>query len=240
MCSERAGFSQRHAGLKRQEGLWDDRQRWLPRQQGWTHIPKGCNDRSEVHPCTWRDIRSLCLWCNCAHLDEKFPKLPVATCLLNDQNDKKNIKFPNLTFLRIKSPQHPLNIKHVVYALLYVYHTLICISKKNISRSSRLTVFMCFQQVSGSASRCRPLCVCRSDLWWLFNAAPRSLCVAYWWSEVQSGKKAKANCFDLKSVCFICLVSALNCTSQFDVYGLNEKNDFFGKMVKQSTNWFSD
>lgn len=110
MCSERAGFSQRHAGLKRQEGLWDDRQRWLPRQQGWTHIPKGCNDRSEVHPCTWRDIRSLCLWCNCSDLDEKFPKLLVATCLLNDQNEKK-IKFPNLTFLGIKSPQH-----HVVYA----------------------------------------------------------------------------------------------------------------------------
>lgn len=40
-------------------------------------------------PAHEMDIRSLCLWCNCADLDEKFPKLPVATCLLNDQNDKK-------------------------------------------------------------------------------------------------------------------------------------------------------
>lgn len=47
----------------------------------------------------------------------------MATCRLNDQNDN-NIKFPNLTFLGVESPQHHdkienvVKIKHVVYALV--------------------------------------------------------------------------------------------------------------------------
>lgn len=172
MCSERAGFSQRHAGLKRQEGLWDDRQRWLPRQQGWTHIPKGCNDRSEVHPCTWRDIRSLCLWCNCSDLDEKFPKWLVATCLLNDQN------WTNLTFLGIKSPQHHVVYAFFMYIALYVYRekkkycTLIqtcCVHLLSMSVWIALTLSpsVCLQVRSLVAlQRCSEELMCRLLMIW--------------------------------------------------------------------------